>query len=168
MKILVTGANGFIGNAVAKELVAAGFDVIACIRSAVLPQSDVCQVFGGEIGGAAFQQLLRSETPDYVVHCAGAASVGASFANPNQDLASNVILTRNLYACIALASPQTRVLFMSSAAVYGQPEQLPITESTPCKPISPYGTHKLRCEEVGHWFSENHGLQITNLRVVPS
>jgi len=105
------------------------------------------------------------ETPDYVVHCAGAASVGASIANPSHDHASNVALTRKLYACIAAASPRTRVLFMSSAAVYGQPEQLPINESTQCKPMSPYGLHKLECEEIGLWFRENDGMRITNLRI---
>jgi UDP-glucose 4-epimerase len=165
MKVLVTGANGFIGNAVARELVATGFDVIACVRSMVLSPAEMGRVYCGEMGGPAFQQLLRDETPDYVVHCAGAASVGASIAKPDLDYASNVVLTRNLYACIAVASPSTRILFMSSAAVYGQPEQLPITESTQCKPMSPYGLHKLKCEEIGQWFRDNHGLQITDLRI---
>lgn len=165
MKVIVTGANGFIGDAVTKELVATGHDVIACVRSKALPHAAAVRVYCGEMSGPAFQQYLRDEKPDYVVHCAGAASVGASIASPGQDYASNVVLTRNLYACIAVASPSTRVVFMSSAAVYGQPEQLPITESTQCKPISPYGIHKLRCEEIGQWFRENHGLQITDLRI---
>ncbi len=165
MKVLVTGANGFIGDAVTKELVATGHDVIACVRSIVLPQAASRRFYCGEMSGLDFQQYLRDEKPDYVVHCAGAASVGASIASPGQDYASNVVLTRNLYACIAVARPSTRVVFMSSAAVYGQPEQLPITESTQCKPISPYGLHKLKCEEIGQWFRENHGLQITDLRI---
>ena len=165
MKVLVTGANGFIGSAVAQELVATGFDVIACVRSIVLPQAASRRIYCGELSGPDFQKYLRDEQLDYVVHCAGAASVGESIARPGQDYASNVVLTRNLYACIAVASPRTRVLFMSSAAVYGQPEQLPIIESTQCKPISPYGLHKLKCEEIGQWFRENHGLQITDLRI---
>ncbi len=165
MKILVTGANGFIGNAVAKDLVATGFDVMTCVRSRVLPRAEVGRIYSGAIGTAAFQQMLRTESPDYVVHCAGAASVGASIANPAHDHASNVALTRNLYACVAAATPRTQVLFMSSAAVYGQPEQLPINESTQCKPISPYGRHKLECEEIGQWFRENYDMRITDLRI---
>ena len=166
MKIVVTGASGFIGSAVAKGLVATDARVIACVSPKGLRGGEkVDRIYNGMLGGPCFWQLLYDEKPDWIVHCAGSASVCASISNPDLDHASNVVLTRNIYACVAASSPRTRIIFMSSAAVYGQPEGLPINESTQCNPISPYGRHKQKCEEIGDWFRDHRGMNITNLRI---
>ena len=165
MKIVVTGAGGFIGDAVAKKLSASGSRVIACVGikgSQSVLQS--CQ-YHGVLDSAEFGHMIQYEQPDFLVHCAGSASVGASIANPERDHANNVLLTRSIYSSVAQFSPRTRIVFTSSAAVYGQPDSLPVNEWTACNPISPYGKHKLECEEIGEWFRQHHNLDIINLRI---
>ena len=165
MKIIVTGAGGFVGHAVVKRLTATGSRVIACVNSRGSRRVLNSCHFDGLLGSAEFGQMIQFEKPDGLVHCAGSASVGASIANPELDHENNVLLTRDLYACVARFSPRTRILFTSSAAVYGQPDSLPINELTACNPISPYGKHKMECEEIGEWFRQHLNLDIVNLRI---
>lgn len=132
MVALVTGQRGFIGSHVAKELAAGGWTVVGAGRPDV------------EIPSAAFDRLLADTRPELVVHCAGPASVPASFADPDADRRGSVEVLEHLLSRIEDA----RLVLLSSAAVYGDPEILPVSEDAPRQPISPYGRNRLECEQL--------------------
>jgi UDP-glucose 4-epimerase len=132
MTILVTGQHGFLGRHIAARFAAAGHAVVGAGRPEI------------EIPSAAFEQLLATAQPDLVVHCAGPASVPASIADPDADRAGAVEVLRGLLERLGSA----RLVLVSSAAVYGQPEGLPIGEDTPLAPVSPYGRARVEAEQL--------------------
>jgi UDP-glucose 4-epimerase len=134
--VLVTGGRGFIGRHTVAALERVGVDAVSAGRPDV------------EIPSPAFDRLLRVRPPAVVVHCAGPASVAASLARPQRDHEGSVGTTGHLVAALrGLASPP-RVVLVSSAAVYGSPARLPVSETDPAEPISPYGRHRLEAEDV--------------------
>jgi UDP-glucose 4-epimerase len=110
-------------------------------------------------------RLISDEKPKCLIHCAGSANVAASIRDPLQDWQSNVATTASIYSAVARHSPQTRIIYLSSAAVYGQPTSFPITEATPVAPLSPYGHHKHACELMGIAMHEQAGIDVINLRI---
>jgi UDP-glucose 4-epimerase len=155
MRVLVTGAAGYVGYAVGRRLVDAGHDVVGLIRrpaqSRQLPE-DIVPVVADllDFGNlrAAVSTVARHELGgplDGVCHLAGLVRVRDSFAEPLSFFAANVHGTVNLLRCL----PETaRVVFGSSGAVYGAPDAQPITEAQPPAPTSPYAASKLAAEEV--------------------
>lgn len=133
MVALVTGQHGFIGAHAVRALEAAGISV----RGAGRPEL--------EIPSPAFDAILRDLAPDLVVHCAGPASVQAAELDPEADRHGSVDV---LAALIERLRPDTRLLLVSSAAVYGDPRTLPIGTNAEIAPISAYGRHRAACEEL--------------------
>jgi UDP-glucose 4-epimerase len=154
MRVLVTGAAGYVGYAVGRRLVDAGHDVIGLVRRPAqarhLPQ-DVVPVVADllDCGNlrAAVMIVARHELGgplDGVCHLAGLARVRESFADPLSYFAANVHGTVNLLRCLPAAA---RVVFGSTGTVYGTPNEQPITEAQPPAPTSPYAASKLAAEE---------------------
>jgi UDP-glucose 4-epimerase len=114
---------------------------------------------------ASFGSLLSELAPDVVIHCAGKASVPDSVDNPHDDFVSHVILTEWLIHECRKFVPRTRLIYLSSAAIYGQPEQLPVHESAAVQPVSPYGYHKRMAEMLCEEASKLFGLQTVIARV---
>ena len=164
MKVLITGALGFIGNKVGQYFLDKGYDVIGWDRfdsESSFPVSIVDMLDESEIIKA-----LESSLPDIVIHCAGSADVGKSVQNPEADYEGNVTITHNLlFALHKLGMERTRVVFLSSAGVYGNPDKLPITEDTPLNPLSPYAVHKVMCEELCKYFATNYKMHIKVARI---
>ena len=165
-KVLITGAGGFIGRSLWGYLDRHDYEVIACMpcepADCALPRGQrlLIRMPDGRLGAA-----LARERPDYAIHCAGGASVAQSFAMPALDFANNVISTEALAEAVAANSPDTRTIFISSAAVYGNPVALPIREDAVTAPISPYGYHKLMAELICQKYHRLHGVPVTILRV---
>lgn len=165
LKVLVTGSSGFIGHSICKYFCVHGYDVLGwdrfckndiCEKTEVIDMLDYSQVV---------ESLRRSE-PDIVIHCAGMADVSKSVKEPNNDLSSNVTTTHNLlFSLHELGMTNTRVVFLSSAGVYGNPEKLPISEITNLNPLSPYALHKVMCEDVCRYFVSNYGMDIKIARI---
>jgi UDP-glucose 4-epimerase len=130
--ILVTGHRGFLGRAIHERLVAEGRKVIGAGRPDV------------PIPSAAFRRLVDSAEPEVIVHCAGPASVGDSIRDPAEDRRGSV----EVLARLVDEAPDARLLLISSAAVYGEPEALPVAETARIAPISPYGRHRAECERL--------------------
>jgi UDP-glucose 4-epimerase len=151
MVALVTGAFGFLGRHVAARLAEEGWDVAEAGR----PRT--------EIPSPEFDALLAKAAPRLVVHCAGPASVPASLADPEHDFRGSVEVLHELLE--RLRGRETALVLISSAAVYGQPERLPVAEDAPTRPISPYGFHRLHCELALREFHELWGLRSCALRV---
>jgi nucleoside-diphosphate-sugar epimerase len=148
--VLITGAGGFLGSRIAEILRVSG--------QHVLP-------FAGRLPSEEFAGLLRKSRPRLLVHCAGTSRVERSFEQTAADFHDNVVVTESVLAALAAASPGTRFVFLSSAAVYGEPLALPITEQTPPRPISPYGHHKLLCEGICRKYHELSGVSVAVLRI---
>jgi UDP-glucose 4-epimerase len=98
-------------------------------------------------------------------HAAGSASVGASFQSPLEDLQTAILTWSNTLEGVRRSGHKPLILFPSSAAVYGEPINLPVSEEHAIAPISPYGFHKAACELVAHEYSECFGLQIIACRL---
>ncbi len=138
MRALITGGKGFVGQWLAAHLKDHG-DEVAVIDL----ETDVAD-------GPAVQRVMRDVEPDAVYHLAAMTHVGESWEDPSQVLRVNVLGTAEILAAARTVVPGSRVLVVSSAEVYGvvSPEQLPLTESAPTAPASPYAASKLAAEAV--------------------
>lgn len=169
-RIWITGAHGFIGRHLAAGLAADGGRV-AGIGHGHWPAPEaarwgVDQWLNGEIS-ASNLHALQSVTglPDVVVHLAGGSTVGAALAQPREDFERTVSTTVELLEWIRLNAPQTCVVAVSSAAVYGAAHAGPIPEGTPLEPYSPYGWHKAMMESLCRSYASSFGLRCVVARL---
>ncbi len=168
MKIFVTGGAGYVGGTVARVLLSAGHEVTIydnfchSVREA-LPQS--AKSVEGDLRDTTLLTKTLSENGPYdgVMHFAGLIEVGQSVAEPELYFRDNVEGTLSLLEAMA-ATKHDRLIFSSSAAVYGQPKKTPITEDAPTAPTSPYGETKLIAEKMLKWSAGAHGLRWAALR----
>ena len=165
-KVLVTGAGGLLGASLWRALAAAGDDVVGCTTSASTPLA----VAGGKrhairLPDSTFARIVAEERPDWVLHCAGASSVDASFRDPGRDFTDNVAVTECVLRSLAETRPETRMALFSSAAVYGETSSVPADEESPTRPISPYGFHKLMAETLCREYRASFGVPTCILRI---
>lgn len=162
--VLVTGATGFIGSHVLRAL-PPGSEAVG-LASSVYPSSrDAVRLVRMTLPHPDLDELIARLRPAVVVHCAGVASVGLSMTSPGVDFQSGPPVVFQLYDAIRKAGTGTRVVQLSSAAVYGNPGALPVAEHAPLGPISPYGWHKRMCEDIAHEFHGLYGISSAVLRV---
>jgi UDP-glucose 4-epimerase len=164
MKILITGASGFLGSALCKAMAGEGHDVLGL--DVAIPVINVAyRQLQCDLLTIDLTEILKTEAPKRIVHCAGNANVGHSVRDPFMDLnGSYVLLHRLLYAAKA-AELSTSVLFLSSAAVYGNPVRIPIAEEDARHPVSPYGLHKAACEDLCAYFSRVERVDCRVMRI---
>src|SRR5213076_2263218 len=106
---------------------------------------------------------ISSSRPDAVMHFAANALVGESMRNPSKYFRNNICNGLNLLEAMVATGIQ-RIVFSSTCAIFGLPERLPIEETTPARPINPYGESKLAFEKILHWYDQIHGLKFVSLR----
>ncbi|MEM4644300.1 MAG: NAD-dependent epimerase/dehydratase family protein [Candidatus Methanomethylicaceae archaeon] len=169
MKVLITGGAGFIGHNVAIRLKNLGYRVIAfdsLKRSTILAKDRLMEngiaLLKGDIMVAKDLDVALKSV-DVVVHAAAYISVEESIRRPVIYFRNNVAGTASL-AEACLRNGVNELIYLSSAAVYGDPKSLPIGEEHPTSPISPYGLSKLMGEEVLKFYAKN-GLKYTILRI---
>jgi len=164
---LVTGAYGTIGHYVALKLAASGYDVIGLGNPGALPPATApdsrIQLIAGAVNLTTLRALPR--LPSVIVHCAGGSSVGAAIANPHQDFHRTVTSTSDVLEFIRTACPQARLVYPSSAAVYGCTDRLPMRPGDPVQPSSSYGLHKLLAEQLIQDRSLNTGIHAVIIRL---
>jgi UDP-glucose 4-epimerase len=166
MKILVTGGAGYIGSHVVKSLGEKGFEVLVLdnlsrgYRDAVLSGS---LVVGDLADRLLLDQVIREFRPDAVMHFAALIEVGESVKEPVKYYQNNAANAVNLLSILAKHSVNN-FIFSSTAAVYGNPDTVPIRESEPIKPINPYGQAKAFVEKVLEDVSGSSGLRYAALR----
>lgn len=165
--ILVTGVAGFIGRYVARYFSEQGWSVIGIDNSSPenAPLSCLYAYYRLQLPDSALGNLLQQHSPQVCIHCAGRASVGSSFADPAADFHTNTVLTFEILNVLRLNAPSCRFIFLSSAAVYGNPESLPVRETQNSAPLSPYGFHKLQCEQLCLEFAKTYSLQTARMRI---
>ena len=169
-RIWITGGRGFIGRHLARYLAHAGHHV-AGLGHGAWPEAEACRWglvrwLNGDIQPGNLRQLtLEGGAPDFVYHLAGGSSVGMAIASPHEDFARTVATTAELLDWIRLESPGTRLIAVSSAAVYGAGQQNAITEDKAGAPYSPYGYHKLMMEQLCRSYASTYGTRVAIARL---
>lgn len=164
--ILVTGGAGYIGSHIVRQLLAAGYQVLAvdslekghaaAVPAGVLRQVDLADP-------EALDRLFASEQVAGVIHMAAHSLVGESMTRPDKYYRNNVVNGLNLLEAM-LRHGVKHLVFSSSAAVYGEPLQPAIPETHPTEPTNTYGETKLAFERLLRWFDEAYGVRYVSLR----
>ncbi len=166
MKLLVTGGAGYIGSVVAHQLLEAGhetvvFDNISKGYEKAVPEG--ARFVRGDLLDAEEVRGVLEEGFDGVLHFAALSLVGESVEQPERYYRNNVCGTLNLLEAMSEAGVR-RLVFSSTAAVYGEPEEVPIPETAPTLPTNPYGGSKLAVDQMIRAVAEARSLAATSLR----
>lgn len=165
-KILITGGAGFIGSLVNKMLDNAGYQTVVIDNLSSGHRDAVVrgEFVEGDIGSRAdLENIFENHQIDAVMHFAASIDVGESVHNPEKYFRNNVTNSLTLLNTMLDYSIHTLV-FSSTAAVYGTPIEVPISEDHSLNPINPYGESKLMLEKILHDFDEAYGLKYCSLR----
>lgn len=167
MAILITGGAGYVGSHTVHALAACGYELAVVdnlstgFRAAV-PEG--VHFYEGDIRDRVFLDgVFAAEPIEGVIHFAASSQVGESMVHPLWYYDNNLGGTRVLLECM-LAHGVKTIVFSSSAAVYGEPQQVPIRETDPTNPTNCYGETKLAMERMMHWAEAAHGLRYVALR----
>jgi UDP-glucose 4-epimerase len=167
MRILVTGGAGYVGSVSVEHLLDAGHAVVVLDNfttagaGADLAGAKVVRGSYGDLD--ATRALLDDEGIDAVLHCAARSLVPESVRNPGLYYMENVRGGIALLEAMRLAGVQ-RLVISSTAAVYGEPDVVPIPEEAPLRPINPYGETKRTLETAADWYAKAYGLRPVALR----
>jgi UDP-glucose 4-epimerase len=167
VRVLVTGAAGYIGSVVVDGLVDAGHQVIALDnlahghRKAVNASAEFHQIDLVDAPGVL--EVLEAGRVDAVVHMAAEALIDESVRDPGKFYRTNVQGGQNLLDGMMHCGVR-RIIFSSTAAVYGEQQSMPISEDVPKMPVNSYGESKLAFERMLHWYRRAHGLSYVTLR----
>lgn len=167
--IWVTGASGFIGQHLCRLLSSDdNFVVLFGRRNGVslLESTAIFHWISPFITSESFSEATNQFGPPSIIyHLAGSSAVGPSFSNPELDFKRTVEPTLALLEWIRSNSLTSRLIYTSSAAVYGGNYSTPIKECCSTKPLSPYGTHKLIAENLCESYSINFDIDVSILRL---
>jgi UDP-glucose 4-epimerase len=166
VRVLVTGGAGYIGSVVASQLVEAGHDTVVLDNfsrghAGAVPAE--ARLVRGNLLESDFVRDVLSEGFDGVLHFAALSLVGESVEEPELYSRTNVCGTLNLLDAMR-ESGCNKLVFSSTAAVYGEPEEVPIRESTPASPTNPYGSSKLAVDRLIGAVAGARGLAAMSLR----
>jgi len=167
MKILVVGGAGYIGSVCSELLLDEGHEVaifdnlIEGHQHAVDSRANFIR--GDLADREQIEAALSSTRPDAVMHFAAYALVPESMRDPSKYFRNNVSNGLNLLDAM-LVTGVRRIIFSSTCALFGPPERVPIDETTPTRPINPYGESKLAFEKILRWYDQIHGLKFVALR----
>jgi UDP-glucose-4-epimerase GalE len=166
MRVLVTGGAGYIGSQTAKALARAGHEPVVLDNLATGHRKAVRwgPFIQGDVGNKEFlERVFKDHQIEAVLHFAASLLVGESMTNPQKYFWNNVVNTLVLLDTMK-ACDVKYIVFSSSAAVYGNPEKVPIPEDHPKNPVNPYGESKLSMERSIHWYGVAYGIRGVALR----
>ncbi len=171
-KALITGIAGFAGGHLAWDLVEAGWEVVGVERHGAVFDHPVflldrarveeCDILAArELG-----RVIRKFQPEAIFHLAGTTHIPMAQSDPQLAFETNIKGSLNIFDTAAENSPGVRLILISSAEVYGKalPEEMPLTEEHPLRPVSIYGLTKLCAEETASYYSRVRGLDAFILR----
>jgi UDP-glucose 4-epimerase len=166
-KVLITGVTGFIGRYIARLYSDLGWFVVGTGTAYAenSPLSSLQQYHTLILPSPELSSVVKQVQPQICVHCAGRASVPLSVSQPAEDFNASVAGTFSLLEALRVHAPECHLIYLSSAAIYGNPETLPIREEHPSRPISPYGFHKSISENLCKEFHQIYNLKTTVARI---
>ena len=162
MKILIIGSKGFIGSHAITYFKKLNFTVMGCDVVTDYTDKDYYQI---DATNSDFHTLFERHSFDACINCSGAASVPLSIEFPLKDFNLNALNVFKILEAIRTYQPSCKFINLSSAAVYGNPTQLPINENVALKPLSPYGIHKLQAEQIVKEFYDFYQVSTCSLRI---
>jgi GDP-4-dehydro-6-deoxy-D-mannose reductase len=172
VRVLITGITGFVGSHLAEYALTRGAEVIGSIRwrskteniehlrdRVTLVESDLRDLF-------SVRTLLEQAQPDYIIHLAAQSFVAASWQTPSETLHTNAISQMNLLEGMRHLPKFARFLVIGSSEEYGlvYPDELPIRETNPLRPLSPYAVSKVTQDLMGYQYFKSYGLHIVRAR----
>ena len=172
MRVLITGITGFVGSHLAEYALSRGAEVIGSIRwrsrtdniehlrdRVTLIETDLRDPF-------ATRSLIDQARPHSIIHLAAQSFVAASWATPSETMTTNVQSQVNLFEAMRESHPKARFLVIGSSEEYGlvYPEEMPIRETNPLRPLSPYAVSKMTQDLMGWQYFKSYGLHIVRSR----
>ncbi|MEM8529982.1 MAG: GDP-mannose 4,6-dehydratase [Chloroflexota bacterium] len=171
MRVLITGINGFVGGYLAERFLATGeWDIYGVGRAPNVSLTDLrdrityqTMDFSSRDG---VQTVLEQIKPDIIFHLAAQADVHRSFAEPEETLTANIFPALHIFQSVVTLGQQPLILIVGSNEVYGrvQPEDLPVDEETPFRPVSPYAVSKATQDMLAHQYMVSNNLRTIRLR----
>jgi len=172
MRILITGITGFVGSHLAEWALSRGADVAGALRWR--SNTEHIEHLRGNLDLipcdlrdlSSVRGLVEHARPNYIVHLAAQSFVAASWQTPAETLMTNAISQMNLFEAIRQLGSTARFLVIGSSEEYGlvEPDELPIRETNPLRPLSPYGVSKVTQDLMGFQYFKSYGLDIVRAR----
>jgi GDP-4-dehydro-6-deoxy-D-mannose reductase len=172
MRVLITGITGFVGSHVAEYALKAGAEVYGSIRwrsktdNIEHLQSQIHLIESDLRDLSSVQGLLEAADPDYLIHLAAQSFVGASWHTPAETLYTNTVSQVNLLEAVRGRGKKPRFLVIGSSEEYGlvYEHELPVKETNPLRPLSPYAVSKVTQDLMGYQYFKSYGLTIVRAR----
>jgi UDP-glucose 4-epimerase len=162
MKTLIIGSKGFIGSHVLNYFRAINLPVLGCDVVTEYDDSNYLQI---DATNSDFHDVFKNNEISNCINCSGAASVPLSLENPLKDFNLNTLNVFKILDAIRQYQPNCKFINLSSAAIYGNPDQLPIKEDSNFNPVSPYGLHKMQAEQICLEFNQFYKVKCCSLRI---
>ncbi len=172
MRILITGITGFVGSHLAEYALGRGVDVFGSMRwrsktehieglrdRVTLIESDLRDLL-------SVRTVLEQSRPDFIIHLAAQSFVAASWQTPVETFHTNVVSQLNLFEVMRQLGSSARFLVIGSSEEYGlvEPQELPIRETNPLRPLSPYAVSKVAQDLMGWQYFRSYGMHIVRAR----
>ena len=171
-RVLITGISGFVGSHLAEFLLEQGIEVHGTIRwrsklDNIKHIQDKVRLIETDIKDAhSMQKTVEEVEPDYVFHLAAQSFVPTSWKAPSETVGTNILGTLNLFEAIRNSNADPRIQVAGSSEEYGKvlPDELPIKETNPLRPMSPYAVSKVATDLLGYQYHQSYGLKIVRTR----
>lgn len=163
MKVIIIGSKGFIGQNLFQHFQEEGYELWSA--DVVVDYVNPDRYFLIDATNADYSNVFKNIKYDLCINCSGAASVPDSLKNPLRDYYLNTVIVFRILEAIRNFQPDCKFINLSSAAIYGNPQNLPVNETARPNPLSPYGIHKLQAEQICKEFYEFYNLKTCSLRI---
>lgn len=171
-KVVITGISGFVGSHLAEYLLDKGLDVHGTIRwrsrlDNIQHTQNKLELIETDIRDAhSVKKTINDVEPDYIFHLAAQSFVPTSWKAPSETLETNIIGTLNLFEAVRTSSVDPKIQIAGSSEEYGlvYPDELPIKETNPLRPLSPYGVSKVAVDLLSYQYHQSYGLKIVRTR----
>jgi len=176
MRILITGITGFVGSHLAEYAIERGAEVFGAIRwrsrmEHIEPLRDRMILIESDLRDMlSVRMVLERARPDYIIHLAAQSFVHASWQTPTETLNTNVLSQINLFEGMRQLDWSARFLVIGSSEEYGlvEPHELPVSETNPLRPLSPYAVSKVVQDLMGWQYFRSYGMPVVRARAPPS